>query len=308
MLTKKGSAAAAVSILDKRRLQAIGILLRIKLKSVTFLPGRHPLGRPGEGFRFLRTRPYEPGEDKPRDIDKFSLPGAYWVNEWEAEVRASVLLLCDYSASMAFLPKDTVRNLSLLQLTYSLWRASDRVRAILYGKGDSEKFEERNLKTQMEKLSQRLGEHAWSEGVEPLDALKSFCLRSRGSRDDLIFLLSDFSPISSANAAQEQNATQEWRDVLRRLSGDLVPVIVSFKLSHDFTGTIKLWDPERHTQRLTLLSPERIDNINHKEMERVHKLESFFRSLGLDSLTVRHERDVYPQLAKLKGLRRRRRS
>jgi hypothetical protein len=73
-------------------------------------------------------------------------------------------------------------------------------------------------------------------------------------------------------------------------------------------GTIKLWDAERRAQRLTLLTPERIDDINHKEMQRVLKLESFFRSLGLDYLIVRQEREVYPQLAKLKGLRRRRRS
>ncbi|MGK0297691.1 MAG: hypothetical protein ACI9XC_001307 [Gammaproteobacteria bacterium] len=301
MHTKEKS-SAAVSILDKRRLQALGILLQIKLKSITFLPGRHPLGRAGEGMRFLRTRPYEPGEDKPRDIDKFSLPGKYWVNEWEAEVRASVLLLCDYSGSMAFPPKDAVRNLSLLQLTYSLWRASDRVRTILYSKGDREKFEEANLKTQMEKLSNRLAQHEWSEGEDALDALQAYCLRSRGNRDDLIFLMSDFS------TAMEHASTSEWRSVLRRLSGGLVPVIVSFKMSDAVMGSIKLWDPVRQTQRLTFLTPKRIDNINQKEMDRVLKLESFFRSLGLDYLIVRHERDVYPQLAKLKGLRRRRRS
>jgi uncharacterized protein (DUF58 family) len=304
MHTKEKSSAAE-SILDKRRLQALGILLQIKLKSLTFLPGRHPLGRAGEGMRFLRTRPYEPGEDKPRDIDKFSLPGKYWVNDWEAEVRASVLLLCDVSGSMAFSPKDTVRNLSLLQLTYSLWRASDRVRTILYSQDGREAFEERNLKTQMEKLSYRLGQEKWSEGVSSLDALKSFCLHSRGNRDDLIFLLSDFSPVTTA---EEETTTQEWRSVLRRISGDLVPVIVSFKLSHDVMGSIKLWDPERQKQRLTFLTPKRIDNINEQERSRVLKLESFFRSLSLDYLIVRNERDVYPQLAKLKGLRRRRRS
>jgi len=304
MHTKKSS-SATVSILDKRRLQALGVLLQIKLKSLTFLPGRHPLGRAGEGMRFLRTRPYEPGEDKPRDIDKFSLPGKYWVNEWEAEVRASILLLCDVSGSMAFPPKDLVRSLSLLQLTYSLWRASDRVRTILYSDSNREVFEERNLKTQMEKLSSRLGQHSWLEGQGPLDALQASCLRSRGCRDDLIFLMSDFSPTT---AAEKLITTQEWRSVLRRLSGDLVPVIVSFRLSHDFMGSIKLWDPERKAQRLTFLSPKRIDDINKQEMNRVLKLESFFRSLGLDYLIVRQQRDIYPQLTKLKGLRRRRRS
>ncbi len=71
---------------------------------------------------------------------------------------------------------------------------------------------------------------------------------------------------------------------------------------------MKLWDPERQTQHMTYLTPARIDRINEKERKRVLKLESFFRSLGLDYLIMRHERDVYPQLAKLTGLRRRRKS
>jgi hypothetical protein len=73
-------------------------------------------------------------------------------------------------------------------------------------------------------------------------------------------------------------------------------------------GSVKLWDPERQKQRLTYLTPSRIEKINEREMQRVLKVESFFRSLGLDYLIIRNERDVYPQLAKLKGLRRRRKS
>ena len=304
MRTKEGKSAAD-TILDKRRLQALGVLLPIKLKSLTFLPGRHPLGRAGEGMRFLRTRPYEPGEDNPRDIDKFSLPDQYWVNEWESEVRASILLLSDSSASMAFPPKDTVRNLALLQITYSLWRASDRIRTILYSDGHRDVFNERNLKTLLEKLSRHLSKQSWGEGLGTLDALRTYSLHSRGSRDDLIFLLSDFSPVSDSH---EDATAQDWRSVLRRLSGDLVPVIISFKLSRDVMGSVKLWDPERQIQRLTFLTPERVDKINDKELQRVIKLESFFRGLGIDYLIMRHERDVYPQLAKLTGLRRRRRS
>ncbi len=301
----KEESSAAESILDKRRLQALGVLLPIKLRSLTFLPGRHPQGRAGQGMRFLRTRPFEPGEDNPRDLDKFSPPGELWINEWESEVRASILLLCDSSASMAFPPKDTVRSLTLLQLTYSLWRASDRIRTITYTSHDRNVFEERNLKTMMENLSRHLSQHSWGEGVSTLDALRRFSLRSRGARDDLIFLISDFSPIS---ASENEATAQEWRSVIRRLSGDFVPVIISFRLPREVMGTVKLWDPERQAQHMTYLTPSRIDRINDKEMKRVIKLESFFRSLGLDYLIMRHERDVYPQLAKLTGLRRRRKS
>lgn len=294
---------AADTILDKRRLQALGVLLPVKLKSLTFMPGRHPLGRPGEGMRFLRTRPYEPGEDNPRNIDKFSPPGELWVNEWEAEVRASILLLCDFSSSMAFPPKDAVRNLALLQLTYSLWRACDRVRTILYSRGEKEEFVERNLKTQMEKLSRRLSQHSWGTGLAAMEVLEGFGMHTGARRDDLIFLISDFAQVS-----HEDGSAQVWHSMLRKLSGDLVPVIISFKLDREVTGAIKLWDPERRAQRLTFLTPPRIDRINEREMKRVLKLESFFRSLGLDYLILRHERDVYPQLSKLTGLRRRRRS
>jgi uncharacterized protein (DUF58 family) len=301
----KEDKSSADTILDKRRLQALGVLLPIKLMSLTFLPGRHPLGRAGEGMRFLRSRPYEPGEDNPRNIDKFSPPDQLWVNEFEAEVRAQIVLLCDMSGSMAFTPKDNVRNLSLLQLTYSLWRASDSIRTVLYTQDEGEFYSERNLKTQMEKLSKRLGEHSWGEGLGPLDALRKYSLRSRGNSDDLIFLVSDFVRISDSMG---HHGPQLWRSVLRRISGDFVPVIISFNLSTDIVGSVKLWDPERQKQRLTYLTPSRIEKINEREMQRVLKVESFFRSLGLDYLIIRNERDVYPQLAKLKGLRRRRKS
>ncbi|MDH3547278.1 MAG: hypothetical protein OEN22_09275, partial [Gammaproteobacteria bacterium] len=78
-------------------------------------------------------------------------------------------------------------------------------------------------------------------------------------------------------------------------------------LAREQRGTIKLWDPERRQQRLTLLTPSRIDRINDEERHRVEALENLFRSLGLDFMTLRHERDVYPSLARLARMRRRRR-
>lgn len=103
MLTKQDESTEA--ILDKRKLQTLGVLLPIRLNALSFFSGRHALGRAGEGMRFLRTRPFEPGEDNPRDIDKFSPPGEVWVNEWEAEAQASVLMFADVSASMSFAPR-----------------------------------------------------------------------------------------------------------------------------------------------------------------------------------------------------------
>jgi len=297
--------AARKTILDKRRLQAIGVLLPIRLDALSFLPGRHPLGRAGQGMRFLRNRAYEPGEDNPRDIDKFSTSDKLWINEWEAEVQASINLFCDVSGSMAFPPKAAVRNLALMQLTYSLWRACDMVRTFLYSKSGQEELAERNLKTQLEKLSQRMSEDKWSDGIDVLDALESSGLGRNGRKSDITFLVSDFIPVISGS---EPGTTQRWRALMRRLQGDLVPVIISFKLPREIIGMVKMWDPERKVQRMTLLTPGRIDNINEKERQRVDRLESFFRKLGLDYLLLRQERDVYQQLARLTGLRRKRRS
>jgi len=299
----KGEPSARKTILDKRRLQAIGVLLPIRLDALSFLPGRHPLGRAGEGMRFLRNRPYEPGEDNPRNIDKFSTPDKLWVNEWEAEVQASINIFCDVSASMAFPPKSAVRNLALMQLTYSLWRACDMIRTFLYSKSGQEEFVERNLKMQLEKLNQRMSVEKWSEGVDVLEALERSGLGRGGMKSDLTFLVSDFIPVI---AGSDPGATQRWRSLMRRMSGDLVPVIISYKLPREVIGMVKLWDPERKVQRMTLLTPGRIDNINEKEKQRVDKLEVFFRRLGLDYLLLRQERDVYPQLARLTALRRKR--
>ena len=301
----RGGQSARKTILDKRRLQAVGVLLPIRLEAVSFLPGRHPLGRAGEGMRFLRNRPYEPGEENPRDIDKFSTPDKLWVNEWEAEVQASINIFCDDSASMAFAPKAAVRNLALLQLTYSLWRACDMVRTFLYSKSGQEEFVERNLKTQLEKLSQRMAENKWSDGVDVFEALENSGLGRGGKKSDISFLVSDFIPLT---AGSDLGSTQRWRSLMRRMSGDLVPVIISFKLPREVIGMVKLWDPERKAQRMTLLTPGRIDSINEKERQRVDRLESFFRRLGMDYLILRQERDVYPQLARLTGLRRKRKA
>jgi len=206
---------------------------------------------------------------------------------------------------MSFPPKLAVRNLALLQLTYLLWRACDLVRTVFYSKDKQEEFAERNLKTQLEKLSYRMADERWAEGVDVLETIEQSGLTTRGNKNDIAFIVSDFSPISNS---AEMAPTSRWHSLMRKIPGDLVPVIISFKLSREIIGAIKLWDPERQTQRLTLLTPSRVDRINEKERQRVERLEAFFRKLGLDYLLLRQERDVYPQLARLTGLRRRRKS
>lgn len=296
--------AAARSILDRRRLQALGVLLPIRLSALAFFSGRHPLGKPGEGMRFLRTRPFESGHDNPRDIDKFSPPGEYWINEWEAEAQATVTVYADVSASMLFGPKAGLLNLALLQLTYSLWRASDRVRAVLFSAGSREVIARRNLKSQLLHLVERLAKPDLGQGEEPLEVLASEARRRRAVRENLIFLISDFCP---GGESCEADALARWRDVQRDLPCDVVPVIVSFALAPGQRGMVRLWDAERREHRLTLLTPTRIERINAAERERVEGLQRLFRRLGADHLVLRREKDVYPELAKLARWRRKRR-
>lgn len=296
---------SADTILDKRKLQALGVLLPVQLSAVSFFSGRHPLGRAGEGMRFLRTRPFESGHDNPRDIDKFSPPDEFWINEWEAESQASVLLCADVSGSMAFGPKAALRNLSLLQLTYSLWRAGDRVRAVLFSQGKRETFAERNLKSQLEKLMTRLSSHKVLPGQDVIDMLAENASRKGSTRDDLIFVVSDFCPVKDESGLDQ---AEQWRTLQRATSGDIVPVIVSFELATDQRGSIRLWDAERRKHRMTLVSPSRVRRINAEEAERVAGIERLFRKLVVDYLVLRREQDVYPELARLARWRRRRRT
>lgn len=303
MLTKEHEAAAE-AILDKRNLRSLGVLLPIRLSALSFFSGRHPLGRAGDGMRFLRTRPYEPGQDNPRDIDKFSPLGEFWINEWEAEAQASVMVYADVSASMQFAPKASLAHLTLLQLTYSLWRATDRVRTTLYSQAANRLIAKRNLKSQLEELVVALNLECPEPGQDALDVLSAHARVRQSERDDLVFLVSDFCPTRQDTAEDDVRA---WREVMRAVSTDVVPIVISFELARDQRGAIRLWDAERHEKRLTLVTPTRIDRINATERERVEKLQHLFRRLGLDHLVLRQEQDVYPELARLARWRRRRR-
>lgn len=304
MLTKAEETAAA-AMLDKRKLHELGVLLPIRLSALAFFSGRHPLGRAGEGMRFLRTRPFKSGEDNPRDIDKFSPPGEHWINEWEAEAQANVMVFADVSASMQFPPKAGLLNLTLLQLTYSLWRASDRVRTALFAADSYELIAKRNLKIQLEQLVTQLGRVAMQPGRDAVDVLAEFARRKHAVRNDLVFMVSDFAPIAGHADGEDLHT---WREVTRHMSCGVVPIVISFELATNQVGAIRLWDPERQEHRLTLLTPTRVAAINATERKRVARLERVFRQSGLDFLVLRREHDVYPELVRLASWRRRRRN
>jgi uncharacterized protein (DUF58 family) len=289
------------STLDRRQLHALGVLIPIDLHPLSFLPGRHPLGRAGEGLRFLRTREFDPREDDPRDIDRFSPPGERWVNEWEAESRASIGLLADMSGSMAYGPKAAVQRRLILQLTYSLWRAGDRVSVSLFGDSTYSEVRKRNLPAQLQALWHELNSPQSLGGIDVLHVLRSRADTHTGPRDDLIFISSDFL---SLTVREPVVAAQEWRAALQQWGYSLIPVVITFELPEAISGLTKMWDPVRRKQRLTLLSPGRIRRINQEERARVARLTSLFRGTGVDYMVLDRERDVYMQLVRLARRRR----
>jgi uncharacterized protein (DUF58 family) len=291
-------------VVDRDALLALGVLMPIKLSPLKFLPGRHPLGRAGSGLRFLRTRPFLQGEDNPRDIDKFSPKGDRQVIEWEEEAQASITILADISASMAIPFKSSLRNAAILQLTYSLWRAGDIVRTILFGSGLNQEIKAANLKNQMERLTACLSNIVVQDETDISSVLTKFMHKVNRNVPDIIFLVSDFVSFEKNRFHMDFN----WQQVINRMQHNLVPVIVSFEVGSGIGGMLKVWDPERQSRRLTWFSSARVRKINQEERNRVDRLKNMFRAAGMDYLVINSQRDIYPQLAQLARIRRRRKN
>jgi uncharacterized protein (DUF58 family) len=294
--------SSAASIIDRDALHALGVLVPIRFNPIKMLPGRHPLGRAGDGMRLLRTRNFIPGEDNPRDIDKFSPPGNLQVVEWEDEAQASITLLVDQSASMDSHLKAPLRNTCIVQLIYSLWRAGDRVGLALFDTEVRERIRAANLRAQMQQTVQALRTQHSKSKTDVSAALNSFVQQDRRRHSNLLFVVSDFVTTNS----DAFNPQLEWRDAINQCQQNIVPVIVSFELAPETEGLIKVCDAERPAQRLARFSRQQVRRINLEERARVTSLVRRFRAAHLDCMTVVHQRDIYPQLAALARVRRRR--
>ncbi len=301
MLTSSVPSSAA-SIIDRDALHALGVLVPIQFHPVKVLPGRHPLGRAGDGMRLLRTRAYVPGEDNPRDIDKFSPPGDLQVIEWEDEAQASITLLVDRSASMDSHLKAPIRNACIMQLVYSMWRAGDRVGLALFDTEVREQIRAANLRSQLQQTVQALRTQHPAAATDVSSALTAFVRQDRRRHSNLLFVVSDFVTTNGNVFIPEL----EWRDEINEIRQTVVPVIVSFELAPQTEGLVKLCDAERPARRLAWFTRDRVRRINHEESLRVASLDRQFRSVGLDCMTIAHQRDIYPQLARLARVRRRR--
>ena len=290
------------AIIDRQALHALGVLVPVRFNPVKVMPGRHPLGRAGDGMRLLRTRPYIAGEDNPRDIDKYSPRDEPMVVEWEDEAQASIMLLADVSASMALPQKAALRNACLLQLTYSMWRAGDRVATTLFDNALLEQIRAANLKKQMEQLAATLSGSRAAGTTDVASVLRQYLDQARCRHSDLLFVVSDFVSTDENDIAP----ATDWRPILNRLQRNVVPVIISFQVPEEMQGLVKLCDTERNSRRLTWLSRRRICCVNLAERKRVANLIGSFRAAGLDHMLVSSQIQVYPQLARLARVRRQR--
>lgn len=288
------------SVIDAHALHALGVLVPIRFRPVKVLPGRHPLGRAGDGMRLLRTRPYVAGEDNPRDIDKFSPPDERRVVEWEDEAQASIVLLADISASMVPPLKSALRNACLLQLTYSFWRAGDRVGMTFFDDKIYDPIRATNLRMQMQRIAIALKKTRGAAETDLSSVLSQYLHQGRQRFSDLLFVVSDFL----ACGEHDLDPEIEWRPILNEMHRNIVPVVVSFEIPDSLEGVMKFWDPERRSRRLVRLSPRRIRSINRQESERVGTLVRKFQSAGLDYMILSKQRQIYPQMASLARTRR----
>jgi uncharacterized protein (DUF58 family) len=291
------------SFIDRDALHALGVLVPIRFYPVKVLPGRHPLGRAGDGMRILRTRPFIPGEDNPRDIDKFSPANELQVMEWEDEAQASVTLLVDRSASMASNLKAPLRNAAILQIMYSLWRAGDRVGVALFDTRVRQQIRAANLRSQLQQTVDALRAPLVAAAADVSAALNDFVRQDRRRHSNLLFVISDFVMADGGDFRPER----QWRTAINEIRQNIVPVIVSFELPLGLSGLLKLSDAETGARRLAWFTRRRIRDINRAERMRVAELERHFRSAGLDCLKIFGQRDIYPQLAALARVRRKRR-
>jgi uncharacterized protein (DUF58 family) len=222
------------------------------------------------------------------------------VMEWEDEAQASIVLLADTTASMAPPFKAALRNACLLQLTYSLWRAGDRVATVFFDNALREQVRAANLRMQLERLTTSLARPRETAETDVSAALQQYLDQGRNRLSDLLFVVSDF--VSTNKKVLDPET--EWRPMLNSMHRNIVPVIISFEMPANLEGVAKLWDAERKTRRLTWFSSKRIRRINQAEKDRVAALVLRFRAAGLDYMVLSNQHHVYPQLARLARMRR----
>ncbi len=200
--------------------------------------------------------------------------------------------------------KSALRNACIMQLTYSLWRAGDRVGTTFFSSSLHNEIKAANLKTQMERLTTALSSLNVGNSTDISSVLRQFTHQAQRRMPDIIFLVSDF--VSLQKDAFRMDV--EWEHVLKQLQHNLIPVVITFDLPVGIRGMLKIWDPERQARRMTWFSNSRMKQINREERERVSDLVNTFRNAHLDYLVISNQRQIYPQLAQLARIRRRRKN
>ncbi len=154
----------------------------------------------------------------------------------------------------------------------------------------------------MERLAATLIRRQAAGTTDVTSVLQQYLGKVGQRHTDLLFVVSDFVSSDDRNVSP----ASDWRPILNQMQRNVVPVIVSFEVPGEMQGLVKLYDKERKSRRLTWFSRHRIDRVNQEERERVANLIRGFRSAGLDYMLVSNQFQVYPQLAKLARMRRKR--
>lgn len=286
---------------DRRHIEEKGVVLPVRQLPVNFLPGRHQLGRAGDGMRFLRNRPFDALEDNPRHIDKFSPLHALTVNEYEHETQAEILILADVSASMAYPVKNKLRDAIILQLIYSLWRAGDRVRVALFAETVITEIRKANLRSEMDEYQRAVLNLPLFLNTNLEKVLEPYLIQYNKGQISLIILVSDFI---SADVTSEIILPV---NITRRLQSDLISIVVTFTLGEESQGVGKVWDPERNCEGIVMLSRKRRSQINQAEQTRVEQICRSMRDAYVDSISIDQQRQIYPKLVGLARTREHRR-
>jgi hypothetical protein len=172
----------------------------------------------------------------------------------------------------------------------------------LFDTGVREQIRAANLRAQMQRSVAALRAPLRVAKTDVSAALNAFVRQDRRRHSNLLFVVSDFLTSDGGDLDPET----DWRDAIKEIRQNIVPVIVSFRLADSVEGLVRLCDAERPRSRLVWFNRDRIRRINREERRRVKALVHHFRAAGLDSITLTHHRDIDPQLVHLARVRRRR--
>ena len=267
------------------------------LATATFA-GQYRSGFRGQGLDFDDFREYTPG-DEPRFIDwkVTARTGTPYVRKFHEEREQALLLAVDASGSMRYAgarSADTKLEYAAqiaAVLAYSAVQNGDKVGLLLYGCKPHfylppTKGMQQCLRIVREILSAPPGGQD-----EPVTAVVDEVLRTQRKRT-MLFLLSDFLSEPDKQAIGKLNFRHE-----------LIPLRINDPMELELpaaAGRLCIHDPESGRQTLVNLADAALRAAHAKALHAHYgEWESLFLRQGIDTLSLRTDRDFMPLLRKL---------